>query len=67
MTVRQSCASRPLDRDRDPQKPALLPLRWAVIVALSAAVGIMLGTAESLPVGVLASLLTAGGLHKITN
>lgn len=65
MTVRQSRAHRPLGRDREPQRSSLLPLRWAVIMGLSAAVGIMVGTAEGLPFGVLASLITAGALHKI--
>lgn len=34
-------------------------------MGISAAVGIMVGTAESLPTGVLACLITAGGMHKI--
>ncbi|SCF19399.1 hypothetical protein GA0074695_4217 [Micromonospora viridifaciens] len=67
MTVDQSRDRRPLNRHQDLETHALLPLRWAVIMGLSAAVGIMVGTAESLPAGVLASLITAGGLHKIMN
>ncbi|WP_018829730.1 hypothetical protein [Salinispora tropica] len=65
MTVKQSRDRRPPAQDPDPEKPALLPLRWAVIMGISAAVGIMVGTAESLPTGVLACLITAGGMHKI--
>lgn len=65
MTVGQRRAHRPPDESQEPRSPSPLPLRWVVIMALSAAIGIMVGTAESLPTGVLASLITAGGLHKI--
>lgn len=67
MTVRQRRTPRPLDQDREPHPSNLLPLRWVVIMALSATVGVMVGTAEGLPAGILASLITAGGLHKIMN
>ncbi|NJP34805.1 hypothetical protein HCJ94_23180 [Micromonospora sp. HSS6-12] len=45
--------------------PARLPLRWLIIMGISAAVGIMIGSAEGVPAGVLASVVTAGALHKI--
>ncbi len=45
--------------------PAPLPLRWVVIMGLGAAVGIIVGKAEGLPAGLIASLFAAGGLHKM--
>ncbi|KWV29808.1 hypothetical protein AWV63_26475 [Micromonospora rifamycinica] len=65
MTVRQRRAHRPPDEGQEHRTPSPLPLRWVVIMALSAAIGIMVGTTESLPAGMVASLITVGGLHKI--
>lgn len=67
MTVDERRDRRPLNRHDEPESHHRLPLRWAVIIGLSAAVGIMAGTAQSLPAGVLASLITAGGLNKVMN
>lgn len=65
MTVRQRRTSRPPDEGQESHTPSPLPLRWVVILALSVAIGIMVGTTESLPTGMVASLIAAGGLHKI--
>lgn len=65
MTVDQRRDRRPLNRDHEPKSPAPLPVRWAVIIGLSGAVGIMVGTADSVSAGVLASLITAGSLNAI--
>jgi hypothetical protein len=65
MTVGQSHDRRP--PNQVPKRPAPLPLRWLVIMGLGAAVGITVGKAEGLPAGVLVSLFTAGGLHKIVS
>jgi hypothetical protein len=44
-----------------------LPLRWTVIIALSAAVGISFGTLYGWPIGIASSVLTAAVLHLITS
>jgi len=48
----------------DGSAPNLLPLRWAVIVGLSAAVAVMIGTAQGVAVGIVAGVFTAGTLHR---
>ncbi|WP_205801775.1 hypothetical protein [Micromonospora thermarum] len=65
MTLEQSRNRRPPNRDGESGMPARLPLRWLIIMGISAAVGIMIGSAEGVPAGVLASVVTAGALHKI--
>ena len=56
-----------LSVDPTRKRPAALPIRWALIIGLSAAVGIVVGMAEGLPAGLLATLVAAGALHKIVD
>lgn len=67
MTLDRKRDRRPLHPNHQPEEPARLPVRWVVIVGLSAAVGIMVGTAKGLPAGVLASLVVAGVLNKMVH
>ncbi|PSK68019.1 hypothetical protein B0E53_00094 [Micromonospora sp. MH33] len=65
MTVEQNPDRRPHTQDHGPQEAELLPVRWVVIIGLSAAVGIIVGAAQGVAAGVLAGIIAAGGINKL--
>ena len=65
MRLEESREHRPARRAGDRVGPAGLDLRWLVILGISTEVGILVGSVQGVPAGVLAALITAGALHKI--
>ncbi len=64
VTVKQSGDGSAPNRAPNPDGPKL-PLRWVVILGLSAATVVLIGAAEGVAVGMVAGVLTAGTLHKL--
>jgi hypothetical protein len=64
MSVEQ--VARPRSRGRPARDPdPRLPIKWAVILALSTGCGLLIGSAEGIGAGLLASLGTLGLLYRV--
>lgn len=57
----RTTVSDPHDRRPDPR----LPLRWALILSISGACGVMVGTLEGPPAGLLTFLTALGLLYRV--
>lgn len=59
MTMSRASQARP------PQLPAPLPIRWVLILSLSAGLGVLVGWIERPALGILVAIVTLKVLHMI--
>ena len=65
MTLDQRRDSRPRRNQRCPSIPRRLPLRWAVILGLCTALGLVVGATAGLAAGLVAAVFALGTLHAV--